>query len=70
MSTITHPYPRADLAAHGVASDHTHVCEWVSDDGHKGDGQRLYAGKGVNFYKAHIRLREKEYRTEARRRPS
>ena len=32
-TTTTHPYPRADLAAHGVASDHTHVCEWVSDDG-------------------------------------
>jgi hypothetical protein len=42
--------------------------EWVSDDGNKGDGPRLYGGRGVNFYKGYIRLREKEHGIEALRR--
>ena len=42
--------------------------EWVSDDGSKGDGTRAYAGRGVNFYKGYIRLREKEYGAAAVRR--
>jgi hypothetical protein len=35
--------------------------EWVSDDGNKGDGQLIYAGKGVNWYKGYLRLREREH---------
>lgn len=31
---------------------------WVDDDGQAGDGMRMYAGKGSNWYKAHIRARE------------
>lgn len=32
--------------------------EWVTADGEKGDGQRLYAGLGTNAYKRYIRQRE------------
>lgn len=34
--------------------------EWVTADGERGDGQYLFAGKGVDWYKAHIRRRERE----------
>ena len=42
--------------------------EWVTDDGDKGDGQRLYGGRGVNFYKQYIRAREREHGVQALRR--
>lgn len=42
--------------------------EWVSDDGQRGDGSRLYAGRGTNFYKAYIRAREREHGRAATRR--
>ena len=34
--------------------------EWVSDEGERGDGTRVYAGRGTNFYKGYIRLREQQ----------
>ena len=42
--------------------------EWVSDEGERGDGTRIYAGKGINFYKTLIRTRELEHMAEAFRR--
>ena len=42
--------------------------EWVTEDGEKGDGQRLYGGRGVNFYKGYIRAREREHGVQALRR--
>jgi len=42
--------------------------DWVGDDGERGDGQRLFSGRGVNFYKQHIRAREREHGQEAHRR--
>ena len=42
--------------------------EWVADDGEKGDGARVYAGRGVNFYKQYIRARETEHGQAAIRR--
>jgi hypothetical protein len=41
---------------------------WVDDDGGKGDGQRVFAGRGIDFYKEHIRGREKQHGREATRR--
>ena len=35
--------------------------EWVSSDGQKGDGQRLYGGIGVKGYKRYIRHRAREH---------
>lgn len=37
---------------------------WVDDDGHAGDGQRMYAGKGITWYKEHIRGRELGHQRE------
>lgn len=42
--------------------------EWVGEDGAAGDGQLIYAGRGVNFYKTLIRAREREHTIEALRR--
>jgi hypothetical protein len=42
--------------------------EWVTMDGDMGDGQKVYQGVGVNWYKRHIREREREHGTEAARR--
>jgi hypothetical protein len=41
---------------------------WVDDNETRGDGQRIFAGRGVNFYKEHIRAREREHGQEAHRR--
>ena len=41
---------------------------WVSDDGDAGDGQRMFAGRGINFYKETIRAREVTHGREATRR--
>jgi hypothetical protein len=38
--------------------------EWVTSDGEKGEGQMLFAGKGINWYKRHIRGREREHARE------
>lgn len=38
--------------------------EWVNASGERGEGQFLYAGVGSNFYKRHIRGREKEQGVE------
>lgn len=35
--------------------------EWVTADGNRGDGQKLYAGRGSRFYKQYIRTREHEH---------
>lgn len=35
--------------------------QWVDDDGKAGDGQRMNAGKGTEWYKRTIRLREKAH---------
>ena len=40
--------------------------EWVNADGERGDGQRMYAGKGVDWYREYIRAREEEHRRERR----
>jgi hypothetical protein len=40
----------------------------VHDEGETGDGTRVFAGKGVNFYKAHWRRREEEHGQEPVRR--
>ncbi len=42
--------------------------EWVTIDGDMGDGQKVYQGVGVNWYKRHIRQREQEHGVEACRR--
>ena len=42
--------------------------EWVTSDGKKGDGQLVYAGYGVNWYKNYIRQREREHGVTASRR--
>ncbi|MDE2103420.1 MAG: hypothetical protein KGL39_39630 [Patescibacteria group bacterium] len=42
--------------------------DWVGDDGEKGDGQALYAGRGTDFYKGYIRAREREHGVQALRR--
>lgn len=42
--------------------------EWVSSDGVAGDGQSVYAGAGINWYKKIIREREREHGVEATRR--
>ncbi len=42
--------------------------EWAENDEERGEGTRLYAGRGVNWYKAYIRRREKEHGREAIRR--
>lgn len=39
--------------------------EWVDTNGSPGEGQRVYAGVGSNFYKRHIREREREHGVEA-----
>jgi len=35
--------------------------EWVGEDGQKGEGQRLYAGRGSKWYKGYMRQREREH---------
>lgn len=42
--------------------------EWVSADGAAGEGQQVYAGVGSNWYKRHIREREKQHGREAEKR--
>jgi hypothetical protein len=42
--------------------------EWASADGLMGDGQRVYAEEGVDFYKKHFREREREHGQPAFRR--
>lgn len=42
--------------------------DWVNSSEDRGDGQRVHAGRGVNFYKAYIRRREGEHGQEALRR--
>ena len=42
--------------------------EWVSSDGEKGEGASVFAGRGINWYKAHIRRRELEHGQAAIRR--
>jgi len=42
--------------------------EWVGDDGQRGDGTRLYGGRGTDFYKGYIRVREHEHGVTATRR--
>jgi len=42
--------------------------EWVDANGDEGEGSRVYASVGVNFYKKLIRSREREHRVEATRR--
>jgi len=37
--------------------------EWVTLKGQRGDGQKVYAGKGTDWYKAHFREREAEHKT-------
>lgn len=39
--------------------------EWVDMNGDRGEGQNVYAGVGSNFYKRHIREREREHGLEA-----
>lgn len=34
--------------------------EWVTAEGERGDGQYIFAGRGVDWYKQHIRRRERE----------
>lgn len=40
--------------------------EWVGPDGKPGDGARNFARAGINWYKRHIREREREHGAEAR----
>ena len=42
--------------------------EWVNSAGQRGDGTKIYGGKGTDWYKAYIRLREKELGAPALRR--
>lgn len=42
--------------------------EWVAADGAPGDGQKVFAGMGSNWYKRHIREREREHGIEAEKR--
>lgn len=42
--------------------------EWVTSDGERGDGTRVFAGRGVDFYKQHLRRREREHQREPVRR--
>jgi hypothetical protein len=42
--------------------------EWVDANGDEGEGSRVYASVGVNFYKKLIRSREREHGVEATRR--
>jgi hypothetical protein len=35
--------------------------EWVTSDEEKGEGQTVYAGKGINWYKRHFRERERQH---------
>lgn len=39
--------------------------EWVDSNGERGEGTHVYAGVGSNFYKRHIREREREHGVEA-----
>ncbi len=41
--------------------------EWVGGDGEPGDGQKVYAGIGINEYKRIIRAREKQHGKESER---
>ena len=38
--------------------------EWVNEEGERGEGQRLYAGRGSKWYKGYIRAREREHERE------
>lgn len=42
--------------------------EWVTGDGEIGEGQKVFGGLGVDWYKRHIREREREHGMEAYRR--
>ena len=50
------------LGRHFIVDESPRVTdgEWVTSDGERGDGQYIFAAKGVDWYKGHIRRREAE----------